>query len=69
MRFSPQTPEAVAYALLHDVAFAEGVGLGAGQTTGAPADSAWILETYLKILKCVKVEAPRAGPISGRSSF
>lgn len=69
MPHSPQTPEAVAYALLHDIARAEKVALAAAAEPGAPTDRRWILETFAECLKCVRAEAPKTQPSHGRSSF
>ncbi len=65
----PQTPEAVAYALLHDVAVAEGVTLKAERGGAIPADRDWILTTYSECLKAAKGEIAKAAPTHGRSSF
>lgn len=57
----PQTAEAVAYAMLREIAQAEGVNLG--------ADRKWLFDTYGECLKCTKAEPVKAGPTHGRSSF
>ncbi len=62
-------PEAVAYALMRDIALAEGVALGADRTGAVPADRAWILATFTECLHTVKAEPLKAAPTHGRSSF
>lgn len=65
----PQTAEAVAYALMREIAAAEGVRLGADPAAGRPADRKWILETFAECLRCVRSETAKAAPTHGRSSF
>ena len=65
----PQTPEAVAYALMRDIAVAEGVRLSPGDPATIPADREWILTTYAECLNAAKAELPKAAPSHGRSSF
>ncbi len=65
----PQTPEAVAYALLQDIARAEDVDLAVGPGASGPGNRKWILETFSECLKCVKADGPKANPTHGRSSF
>ncbi len=69
MSDGPQTAEAVAYALMHDIAAAEGVRLAGDSASTKPADRDWILKTFAECLKCVKAEGPRAPPTHGRSSY
>lgn len=65
----PQTPEGVAYALLREIALAEGVAFGLARQGPGPGDRRWILETYAECLKATKVEIVKAGPTHGRNSF
>lgn len=65
----PQTPEAVAYALMREIAAAEGMALGGEAAGGKAPDRKWILEAYAECLKCVRTEVVKAAPTHGRSSF
>ncbi len=65
----PQTPEAVAYALMREIASAEGMALGHPPVAAGAPDRKWILETYAECLKCVRIEIVKAAPTHGRSSF
>ncbi len=65
----PQTAEAVAYALMREIAVAEGVRLAGDAASTRPADRTWILETFAECLKCVRADAVKAAPTHGRSSY
>jgi len=69
MSDGPQTAEAVAYALMREVAAAEGVRLRGDSAATGQANRTWILETFAECLRCVKAESPKASPTHGRSSF
>ena len=64
----PQTAEAVAYALMCEIAQAEGVAFGAARS-GRVGDRRWLLDTYVECLKSVKSEPVKAAPTHGRSAF
>jgi hypothetical protein len=69
MSHYPQTAEAVAYALLQDIARSEHVALSAERVSGTPPDRTWILATYDECLRHTRAEIIKAQPTHGRSSF